>query len=692
MQGRAYAQAAQQLQQYNQAAEQAHDPSSMQPPAKRRRVDDDAQEPPTPDVKPEPAGRYAARSNSEVDLSQRFDELNSDFAPHARLSHNLPQDFADRINALVDPPLGAQIFNCYIEKLAPHMPAVVFAPGTEAEQIWKEKPILYASILSAASYGILPAEVTRELTVEAVKAIADAVVVNGAKSVELIQAMQVLALWYKPPEEAQQTNFYQIIHMAAVMAMDIGLGKRFNSAQARRGFGAAHPDSAPGSQRTKPSINSDSLESRRAWLGCYYLCASASMVLRRPNLVHWTKYMEECVQILETSPEAPASDKLFCQHIKIQHICEDVSVQFSMDDNTASISITDPKVTYALNVLETDLKDWIQKVPPELKTNPSLRFFEHVASLYLHEIALHFNHNVEDFRLPFTEESLKSVNNTSEKLTQNQIAALEACRHAAHGVLDGMLRFDPDVIKTLPMLLFFVRCTYALVVLIKMHVAVTTPGSEMSKMMTAEDIDVDRYINGLIDMFANVPTEQEYRPHPKILRILSILRDWFTKHKENVATQARGDAGLNPVQQQQSDQSGQTPLHLLAQTATDVNKEQIGQAPGDGQNWNFNTPFPADYSQQSQPQPQPQPHPNQPDGQFPINQHNPQNNYQQGGASYGGNGGEFDANNPWLWGSNFQQAMDLNMADMTGVTGGGMDGMFLGSGLAPFDFNAETFQ
>ena len=95
---------------------------------------------------------------------------------------------------------------------------------------------------------------------------------NGAKSLELIQAMQVTALWYKPPEQAEQTNFYQIIHMAAVMALDIGLGKRFNPAKSRRGFGGPNAAYAPGPHKTLPQ-DSDTLEARRAWLTCYYLCA-----------------------------------------------------------------------------------------------------------------------------------------------------------------------------------------------------------------------------------------------------------------------------------------------------------------------------------------------------------------------------------------------------------------------------------
>ncbi len=197
-------------------------------------------------------------------------------------------------------------------------------------------------------------------------------------------------------------------------------------------------------------------------------------------------------------------------------------------------------------MLETELKHWKENIPKDVNAK-GLVFFEHVTSLYLHEIALHFNHNVEDFRMPFTEESLKSVNNTSDTLTQNQIAALEACLRAAHGILDTMLSFEIHMVKTLPMLIYFVRCVYAMVILIKMHVAVCTPGSEMGKMMRPEDLKVDSYMDRLIAMFSFVAKEEEFRPHPKILRILNVLREWFGKHKENVAAMARGEQIPHPT-------------------------------------------------------------------------------------------------------------------------------------------------
>jgi hypothetical protein len=218
----------------------------------------------------------ATSTSGEDPVRKTFSEIQSSWAPTADskryLHHTSPEEFTARINSLISPDMAAKVFDNYVTKLAPHLPAVVFPPGTKADQVFQDKPILYVAILSAAAFSMLHIDTTKALAREAVGAIADCVVRNGAKSLELIQSMQVMALWYKPPEKAEQTNFYQIIHMAAVMALDIGLGKRFNPAKARRGFGGPNAGLMPGPHKTPPQ-DSDTLEARRAWLGCYYLCA-----------------------------------------------------------------------------------------------------------------------------------------------------------------------------------------------------------------------------------------------------------------------------------------------------------------------------------------------------------------------------------------------------------------------------------
>ncbi|KAK5130254.1 hypothetical protein LTR08_002255 [Meristemomyces frigidus] len=685
---------------------------------KRRRTDGGAQDVPAydqePAIHPQLSRGISNLVRNDESLAQGFNEIHQSWAPNTDLKrllhHQSPEEFVNRINSLINQEMAATIFDRYVTKLLPHLPAIVFPPGTTAEHVFKEKPILYVCILSAASFGTLQPETSKQLAREAVGAIADCVVRNGAKSLELIQAMQVLALWYKPPEQAEQTNFYQIIHMAAVMALDIGLGKRFNPSKARRGFGGPNANFAPGPHKTLPQ-DSDTLEARRAWLTCYYLCASASMVLRRPNLVRWTNYMKECIEVLESHPDAFPSDKLFCQHVKIQHICEDIGLQFLMDDNTATINITDPKVTYALNVLEAQLKNWKENVPAECR-GPGLQFFEHVTSLYLHEIALHFNHNVEDFRLPFTEESLKSVNNTSDTLTQNQMAALEACLKAAHGILDTILSYEMQVVKGLPMLLFFVRCVYAIVILIKMHVAVCTPGSELGKMMQAEDLRVEQYMERLIELFTYVTQSggSGGLAHAKIVRILTLLREWFGKHKEHVL-RGGGEAGAaKPGEEARAPPFEQTPLHLLSQVAatttgpqrqggqprlqTQAQTQESATAGAAAPDWTFDTPTMAGYGRQYRHQAL-----LHTDSRFPVHAQAPAEHLsaadsspsypadpQQQQQPFAGMVDPTNAND-FAWGSGFEQAMDIALGGVDGLQGGGLDQWFLGESMAPFGLN-----
>jgi hypothetical protein len=234
------------------------------------------------------------------------------------------------------------------------------------------------------------------------------------------------------------------------------------------------------------------------------------MVLRRPIRFDWTKYTEDCIEELMTSPDAAPTDRLLCQHVKLQRICEEVGQQFRMHDPSATISLDDAQVAYNVRHFENELKRWKEDIPDDCRT-PGLMFFEHVCSLYAHEIVLHLNHNVDDFKMPFNEESLKNVNAGFGKLTQNQMNSLQACVKAAHGILEAMLNFDGKTITALPMLLYFVRCVYAVVILIKMHVAVCIPNSELGKLFQAEDLRVEFYLNGLIDHISTVARQRSIR-------------------------------------------------------------------------------------------------------------------------------------------------------------------------------------
>lgn len=254
------------------------------------------------------------------------------------------------IDSLMTPETAERIFRRYVNEICPHFPAVPLPPGTTARELREKKPLLFLSILAGSSHGaaeqLVSQDVQRDLTKMLKDQFADIIWRNGEKSLEVVQALQVGVLWYRPPLHYEQHNFYMMVNCAAVMALDLGLGRRNAPTVMKLAVGPF--------KRCHP--NTSSVESRRTFLVCYYLCMSITMVLRRPILLRWTKYMEESVKILETSPEALPSDKILCQHVKMAHIGENISVQFCMDDPSVEVAISEPKVIYALKLFENELQ------------------------------------------------------------------------------------------------------------------------------------------------------------------------------------------------------------------------------------------------------------------------------------------------------------------------------------------------
>jgi hypothetical protein len=260
--------------------------------------------------------------------------------------------------------VATQTFNRFVNEMAPHMPVVVFPRGTTAADIRKSKPTLFLAILSAGSGSNHP-EIQRILTKEVMQIYANKIICSGEKTLELVQSLLISTLWYWPPDHFEELKFYQLIHLAAVMAIDLNICKNKSKTNRMTAVGLWRDLTWRKNRYPDP----EALECRRVWLICYFLCCSASMGLRRQNLVRWTPYMAECIEVLENSPEAATSDKFLCQWVRSQKIAEDVGTQFSMDDSCAKISISDTKVQFALKGFERDLQLWSEKVPEDIQTS-----------------------------------------------------------------------------------------------------------------------------------------------------------------------------------------------------------------------------------------------------------------------------------------------------------------------------------
>lgn len=172
--------------------------------------------------------------------------------------------FVDVIDkGIVTLEVATEAFNMYTNQMAPQLPIVVFPPGTQMADIRRSKPILFHSIL-AISIGTAQPDVQVLLVEDFYKIIAERVVVKGEKSLELVQAVLISSTWYMPPEHFEELKFYQLIHMAVTLAMDIGMCRRTMTTK-------KHFSMKDLMGKKAFALDLNSPETRRAWVGCYYL-------------------------------------------------------------------------------------------------------------------------------------------------------------------------------------------------------------------------------------------------------------------------------------------------------------------------------------------------------------------------------------------------------------------------------------
>lgn len=170
------------------------------------------------------------------------------------------QDVVDR--GIISLEEADQLFHTYNEDLAHHYPAVVFPSTLSAVELRQTKPTLFLSVIAAAA-GMTDPHLYSVLNSEVLSAYAHRTIVLGEKSLELVQAMLVTSIWYYPPGKWAKLKFYEYIHMASVMALDIGLGTNPNASRRRRG--------ANNEQATSEPLEEMDLEGRKTFLACYMI-------------------------------------------------------------------------------------------------------------------------------------------------------------------------------------------------------------------------------------------------------------------------------------------------------------------------------------------------------------------------------------------------------------------------------------
>lgn len=256
--------------------------------------------------------------------------------------------------------------------------------------------------------------------------------------------------------------------------------------------------------------------------------------------------MDECIEILDKSPDALPSDKRLIHWVKLCHLMEDIGSQFAVDYPCSAVSLSNPNTQYTLQSFEKQLSQWKKEVPPEFYSGTSPLFLFLLCCLSIHSnhpihIALleEFEHNlyIHIYEVAMYADSDSDTHKPANgdgharPISTAQVNALTNCLASIHQTLDISLSIDVKTVLCMPTI-GLARTSYAAVSLIKLYSLVTSPESGITHVLDPDSLKVEYYLDRIIEHYKAAGELGGGRTPARFSVVLTMLRNWFVKRRE----------------------------------------------------------------------------------------------------------------------------------------------------------------
>ncbi|KAJ5579213.1 hypothetical protein N7450_008080 [Penicillium hetheringtonii] len=477
------------------------------------------------------AERLLDYSPDFMTASPSFVGLQGEFSPDA--SKPPMEDVVDRGIISIDD--AEQLVAFFIHELASFFPLVVLPSATTAAQLRQSKPILFLSVIAAASISI-NAGLANVLNREMIRLYAERFFIEGEKSLELVQALLVMIVFYFPPASPLKLQFYQYTHIASTMALEIGLAtkRRVSKKKSDR-------------RNSKYEPHDEHLaEQARTVLGCYHLSSTVAMKTRRPNLLQFNDWMSECVNHLERSPHR--TDRHLAIWFELQRITDEAMSSFGLDDTSASSPLTESRVQAVLRWFDKRMDVWKKSTPNGMLTVPMILEYRS-AVLAMYELGVGEGYRDPNavkrryFTLPPLEEG--STKPTLPPLSAIRIDINVKWMNAAQEMLDAVLTCSTDTMRRMPNIMY-TRFGMAMTSLLKIHFSVRT--GALGQVVTADAVNVVYYLDAMANKLGEASDGGKYMIPTRWYHVVAIKgRDWLDRLENRYTETDEGTIGTGTV-------------------------------------------------------------------------------------------------------------------------------------------------
>ncbi|KAF2643938.1 hypothetical protein P280DRAFT_466659 [Massarina eburnea CBS 473.64] len=425
---------------------------------------------------------------------------------------------------IITEELAEELLNLYRDELVPQYPAVLVPEDWTVQDLRSKKPALFHAVMAAASHS-KGATLSNKLHEEIIYYYARCLFIRGDKGIQWIQALYVTVSYYTPPNHPNQMQIYQYGNIAASMAMELGLASKPRTHEQL-------PKRAIRSLQ-KISTTEELLENCRTILALYTMTAGLGVRLRRPNILLFNSWMEECQVILSQSPLL--HDKRIVAWLRLQRIADEAYTAFGFDDASTSFTLSELRLQAILKMFEKRMREWKQSVPDEVWTE-SLKVEFHQNMMSMWEFGMDGGrYDAPEFRnrhltLPALDDEITVQPETLLSRSALQVSATIMCISAAHSVLDHVTSIPVRKLQKAPGVVF-VRSIFALVVLLRADYAIGTDAEGMGEYLDSKNLKIDYYLDALMNITKESIGPQKCRiPSHWLFVLKEKIGGWHAEH------------------------------------------------------------------------------------------------------------------------------------------------------------------
>ncbi|EHK17885.1 uncharacterized protein TRIVIDRAFT_204829 [Trichoderma virens Gv29-8] len=322
------------------------------------------------------------------------------------------------------------LFDDFVNNVLPQHPIVAFSSQETFGWLRRHQPTLLLAAITAACRASDPG-LFRKLHFKLRGDLSEQVMVRGNKSVELVQAILVMAEWYDTPDDMRQLNFYTWIQVAGLMVRELGLW--------------------PWREEILP-VEHTAAEWRTSF-AAYLTMSIAAVSLRRPMSIIWTESMRKCLDAFDRN-SVNDNDKRLVAWVRLQMIAEGVeTLRIKASLTPPGAEAASPVDQHTVSSLESHFGGWRDAAQPVLNGPLRMHFF--YCRIKLYELAVTCNPTRS---APHTEKQPPVL---AAARDMAYIRAIMSLIQSSHSALDTLVLFDIATYRRCPTVTS-IRALYAL--------------------------------------------------------------------------------------------------------------------------------------------------------------------------------------------------------------------------------------